>query len=344
VVFLCKNILQPQNQFNKKLDFKINSINICYRYNGIAMINVKNTLAIIALLLNSAIGIAQTMPAQPTLFSNIPYGPSSEQIGDFYVPGGNLPIKGLLIWIHGGGWQGGDKNDPDIENFAPAFYKGLAVLSINYRLNGSGAFPNSANDVEILLDEIETSARNCYNCSHSRYPTIWNLINKYSQNGLAVAGGSSGGYLAVAGAGSYLVRKTNENSPTNLKCINNNVGPVDLRKFNQYPDISQSILNSYSSYDLSLKKLSEMSPNYYTENGVLNKSARKVTWILNYNNGDNLIPPQLQSGFTQNLRNLGANVISNIANDPRNTDGGHNLTEQTKKLWLSQVAKICFGV
>lgn len=211
-------------------------------------------------------------------------------------------------------------------------------------MNGSGVFPSSVNDIEILLNEIETSASNCDNCSHSQYPTIWKLINKYSKSGLAVAGVRAGGYLAVTGGGSYLVRKINENSPTNLKCINKNVGPVDFRNFNQYPDISKIILNSYARYDLSLKKLSEMSPNYYAENGILNQSARKVTWILNYNNGDNLIPPNLQSSFTQNLRKLGANVISNIANDPRNTDGGHNLTEQTKILWLRQVAKVCFGI
>src|SRR6266704_1043775 len=50
---------------------------------------------------------------------------------DLYVPntGGPFPV---VIWVHGGGWQTGDKSDP-----TPAIRevnRGYAVVSINYRL------------------------------------------------------------------------------------------------------------------------------------------------------------------------------------------------------------------
>src|SRR6266852_4209804 len=50
---------------------------------------------------------------------------------DLYVPnsGGPFPV---VVWVHGGGWQTGDKSDPN-----PALRevnRGYAVVSINYRL------------------------------------------------------------------------------------------------------------------------------------------------------------------------------------------------------------------
>jgi arylformamidase len=65
---------------------------------------------------------------------NIPYvtGGHERQILDIYSPSGakNLPV---VFWIHGGGWQTGDKSDVQIK---PQFFmgKGCVFVSTNYRL------------------------------------------------------------------------------------------------------------------------------------------------------------------------------------------------------------------
>jgi acetyl esterase/lipase len=65
---------------------------------------------------------------------NIPYAdPAHErQVLDVYSPSGakNLPV---IFWIHGGGWQTGDKSDVQIK---PQFFmdKGFVFVSTNYRL------------------------------------------------------------------------------------------------------------------------------------------------------------------------------------------------------------------
>lgn len=65
---------------------------------------------------------------------NIPYAePAHErQVLDVYSPKGakNLPV---VFWIHGGGWQAGDKTGVQIK---PQFFmdKGFVVVSTNYRL------------------------------------------------------------------------------------------------------------------------------------------------------------------------------------------------------------------
>jgi arylformamidase len=65
---------------------------------------------------------------------NIPYAnPAHEcQVLDVYSPAGakNLPV---VFWIHGGGWQGGDKADVQIKPKV-LVDKGFVFVSTNYRL------------------------------------------------------------------------------------------------------------------------------------------------------------------------------------------------------------------
>ena len=73
--------------------------------------------------------------AQAQVFkSNIPYAdPAHErQVLDIYAPEGakNLPV---VFWIHGGGWQAGDKTDVQIKPRVLA-ERGFVFVSTNYRL------------------------------------------------------------------------------------------------------------------------------------------------------------------------------------------------------------------
>ena len=73
---------------------------------------------------------AQTTPTK----SNIPYVENGHerQVLDIYAPPNakNLPV---VLWIHGGGWQVGDKSDVKLK---PQWFmdKGLMFVSTNYRL------------------------------------------------------------------------------------------------------------------------------------------------------------------------------------------------------------------
>jgi arylformamidase len=74
------------------------------------------------------------MAQAQNLTSNIPYAdPAHErQVLDVYAPDGadNLPV---VFWIHGGGWQTGDKTDVQIK---PRVFaeRGFVFVSTNYRL------------------------------------------------------------------------------------------------------------------------------------------------------------------------------------------------------------------
>src|SRR5690349_5672917 len=63
---------------------------------------------------------------------NIPYGNHERQVLDIYAPSGakNRPV---VFWIHGGGWQVGDKSDVQ-EKPRVFMEKGFVFVSTNYRL------------------------------------------------------------------------------------------------------------------------------------------------------------------------------------------------------------------
>lgn len=85
-------------------------------------------LSILALLLSAQLAHGQTLK------SNIPYVDKGHerQVLDISAPAGakNLPV---VFWIHGGGWQGGDKSDVQVK---PKFFndQGFVFVSTNYRL------------------------------------------------------------------------------------------------------------------------------------------------------------------------------------------------------------------
>lgn len=86
--------------------------------------------ASLASLLLTAVGFA----AEPSVHRDLAYAEpkNARQTLDVYAPpeGKNHPV---LIWIHGGGWQSGDKKD--VAGKPQAFVdRGFVFVSVNYRL------------------------------------------------------------------------------------------------------------------------------------------------------------------------------------------------------------------
>ena len=112
---------------------------------------------------------------------NIPYAdpPLERQVLDIYSPreAKNLPV---VFWIHGGGWQTGDKAEVQIK---PQFFesKGFVFVSTNYRL-----LP--AVDMAVIVRDIAKSIR-----------WVHDHIAEYGgdPNRLIIMGHSAGAQLAA---------------------------------------------------------------------------------------------------------------------------------------------------
>lgn len=74
---------------------------------------------------------------------------------DIYLPRNTPKPFPVIVWVHGGGWRGGSK-----ENTTAAFMaqRGYAVISINYRLSQQAIFPAQMYDCKAAIRWIRANA------------------------------------------------------------------------------------------------------------------------------------------------------------------------------------------
>ncbi len=76
---------------------------------------------------------------------------------DLSIPEGSGPFPAAIL-VHGGGWQGGDKQRQVAPLFQPLNERGLAWFSINYRLAPEHKYPGSVDDVESAIRWVKAHA------------------------------------------------------------------------------------------------------------------------------------------------------------------------------------------
>jgi acetyl esterase/lipase len=119
---------------------------------------------------------------------NISYLPEAKDTShqlDLYLPkAGTSGKRPLLVWIHGGGWAGGDKNDLREQQIGRRLAdEGYVVASINYSL---------------ASDEHPTWPKAVFDCKNAirflrRNAAQW----KIDPDRICVGGGSAGAHLAL---------------------------------------------------------------------------------------------------------------------------------------------------
>lgn len=115
-------------------------------------------------------------------FKDAAYDTVSEaQKLDLYLPEeGEGPFP-LVVFIHGGGWFGGDKADGQETAWVALRSQGYAVASINYRLAGEASYPAGILDCKTAVRYLKAN-KDRYHIDAGR---------------VAVAGDSAGGHYAL---------------------------------------------------------------------------------------------------------------------------------------------------
>ena len=133
---------------------------------------------------------------------------------DLYLPEkseGSLP---LVVWIHGGGWSGGDKQPCPAAWMAGRAY---AVASVNYRLSGEATWPAQIEDCKAAIRWLRANAKK-YN---------------YDSDRIGAWGSSAGGHLAALLGTSGDVRELegalgNPEQSSHVQAVCDFFGPADL--------------------------------------------------------------------------------------------------------------------
>jgi acetyl esterase/lipase len=169
---------------------------------------------------------ATSQPAGPVLppnvvrLADIRYGegPGKSNLLDLFEPNKADHARPLIIWIHGGGWSGGDKSGcPAVT----AVNFGFVVASLNYRLSGQAPYPAQIQDCKGAIRFLRAHA--------SQY--------HIDPNKIGVWGASAGGHLVAllgTSAGTSDLEGTvggNLDQSSRVQAVCDWFGPTDLTKF-----------------------------------------------------------------------------------------------------------------
>lgn len=142
---------------------------------------------LLKLVLLSALGLACfTASASYTLEKDIVFKQLDDKALklDLYMPEATTDTKRpLLIWVHGGAWKRGSKDDIPLKNpllLNSMIGEGYALAAVSYRLSGEASFPAPVSDINDAINYLHQHA--------DRY----NL----AADNLIVMGRSAGGHLA----------------------------------------------------------------------------------------------------------------------------------------------------
>ena len=188
---------------------------------------------------------------------------------DLIVPEGTPP---LLIWIHGGSWNSGEKwVFNDFERFC---FHGYAVMCIEYRYSTEASFPAQLEDCRNILNWARESAKEY----------------GYNPDQIMLGGCSAGGHLAA-------LLGLSEDVCGVVDCY----GPANLiTLYYDSPDLCQSIydlLGCSPSENPDLYK--SASPYYCIENG------KHTPFLILHGSDDPLVPRAQGSDFYKKLSEYG---------------------------------------
>lgn len=147
------------------------------------------SVGLVAMLAWASLAVAQDRPKQPApprlpkgvqAVRDLPYVESGHDRNrlDLYLPEkaeGRLP---LVVWIHGGGWLAGSKDNCKALMMAT---KGYVVASINYRLSQHAVFPAQIEDCKGAIRWLRAHADKYH--IDPKHVGVW--------------GGSAGGHLVA---------------------------------------------------------------------------------------------------------------------------------------------------
>jgi acetyl esterase/lipase len=216
---------------------------------------------------------------------------------DLYVPA--KPAGPLLVWIHGGGWRGGDKNNPP---GLAALEKGVTIASINYRLSQHALFPAQIEDCKAAVRWLRAHAADY----------------GYDGKKVAVWGASAGGHLAALLAVTGQVKDFDvganlDQSSAVQSCINW-FGPADFEAYD--PKLPTEMVQRENKTSV----LALLFGGPISEKLELARRASPVTWVtkdaapmlIMQGTKDPLVPLDQSQRLADRLKAAGADVTLDV--------------------------------
>jgi len=256
----------------------------------------------IALLMSFAVLItAMDAVAQEPTFTNVPYvtnGGERQQL-DIYLPKNYQETEKLpvVVWIHGGGWQSGNKDNMPGKVLLE---QGYACVSINYRLSEQAIFPAQIEDCKAAIRWLRANAK----------------IYHFDPERIGVWGSSAGGHL-VALLGTTNNKKVfdvgeNLDQSSTVQAVCDLFGPTDLVTFFDMPERKNNPNNP-------IEKLLGGSGTEKKELAALASPMTHVSkesppFLILHGTADKLVPLSQGTLFHEALKKAGVDTEMIVAN------------------------------
>ena len=172
-------------------------------------------LLLMALLI-SIVGVLGTLFGTNTLYRDIRYGEKEVNVMDVYIPGEayRRESNGVILFIHGGSWSGGDKADETIRCRMLAS-QGYIVANVNYTLWSEDTADTY--HVSQVLDELDAALLQVQKFADQMG------IDGLNVNKAAIVRYSAGAHLAMLYAYSRA-----ETAPMDIVFAASMAGPADI--------------------------------------------------------------------------------------------------------------------
>lgn len=208
----------------------------------------------------------------------VSYGADPLQKLDVYLPASRTLETKLLIFVHGGNWNAGDKSDYSVV-LSDLQHHGFAIANVNYRLANSPA--------GILYDDLALDIRSALDFLISKSNAF-----VYSPTKIIIAGHSAGGHLALYTA-------YHNNADNAIKAVFSLAGPTDVTDdyFLSNPELNGFVENlTGTTYLEDTATWIEVSP-------VTHVTSESVPTLLQYCGLDFTVPAS-QGEILNNALNL----------------------------------------
>jgi acetyl esterase/lipase len=212
---------------------------------------------------------------------------------DLYLPA--APKGPLLVYIHGGGWAGGSKNDP---MGLPMLNLGYTLASVEYRFSQDAIFPAQIEDCKAAVRWLRAHA--------AEYG--------YDPKRVAAAGDSAGGHLTALLAVTGDVRDFDEgdnlDQSSAIRCGIDFYGPTDFLAFR--PTGKDTDTQSKTGRPL----LTQLFGGPLTEKLELARKASPVSWVnkhtaplfILHGTKDPLVPTAQSTELYEKMQTAGVEV------------------------------------
>jgi acetyl esterase/lipase len=243
-------------------------------------------------------------------YVDLDYGENERHYLDLFIPKSDTIPQGMMLYIHGGGWVGGDK-----EVFTDRMKRdaelGYVSAAVNYRYADGKKVT-----CEDILDDIEL-ALSCIKTKCLEYNVV---IDK-----VMLAGGSAGGHLSLMFAYTRA-----DSSPIKPVAVASYSGPSELKDNNfystQYVKDIKNMISKISGVDLKnrevvdcIAELDAASPLFYAEDGA-------VPTLIFHGMKDDVVPYSNALILYERLKSLG--VTTELVSFE---NSGHGLEADPKK-------------